>query len=179
MEQWLFNACMRPHFGTMRYTLVAMIRVLFICMGNICRSPMAEAVMQRMVEQAGLADRIAVDSVGTGSWHIGEPAHYGTRDVLRRQGIDYTGCARQITRADIREADYLIAMDRENVAAVREIESSPVVRQKLRRLLEFVPRPETLDVPDPYFDGSFDTVYRLVEAGCRGLLDHIRAEHKL
>ncbi len=133
--------------------------------------------MRHLVAQAGLADQITVDSVGTGAWHIGEPPHHGTQAILRRESIAYDGCARQITRADIVEADYLVAMDAQNVADVRIVERSAIVDEKLRRLLEFAPPGGPLDVPDPYFEDNFDEVYRLVEAGCRGLLATIRAEH--
>ena len=96
-----------------------MVRVLFVCLGNICRSPMAEAVFRNLVDGAGLADQIEVDSVGTDSWHVGEPAHRGTRQVLRDHGISYTGQARQITMADIRPDTYLIAMDSSNINELR------------------------------------------------------------
>ncbi len=156
-----------------------MIHVLFICLGNICRSPMAEAVMRRLVDEAGLADRITVASVGTGAWHIGEPPHRGTQEILRRYSIPHDGCARQITRDDIATADYLVAMDRQNVTDVRALASSGIPSGKLRRLLEYAPAGGALDVPDPYFEDNFDEVYRLVDAGCRGLLARIRAEQGL
>ena len=135
--------------------------------------------MQHLVAQAGLADQIVVDSVGTGAWHVGEMPHRGTQTILRREGIAYDGCARQITRADIEHADYLVAMDRQNVADIGLLDPAATGSGKLRRLLEFAPPGGPLDVPDPYFDGNFDAVYRLVEASCRGLLAKIRAEHNL
>jgi protein-tyrosine phosphatase len=155
-----------------------MIDVLFICLGNICRSPMAEAVMHQLIRQAGLDQQIRVDSVGVGSWHIGQPAHHGTLEILRRHNIPYEGRARQITAGDVENAAYLIAMDGENVADVRRM-LPPNADKKVHRLLEFAPAGFPRDVPDPYFDGRFDEVYRLVDAGCRGLLAHIRDEHRL
>ena len=156
-----------------------MIRVLFICMGNICRSPMAEAVMKHLVEQEGLARQITVDSVGIDGWHVGEPRHPGSQAVLRGHGIPFAGSARQITLGDIARADYLVCMDRENVAGVRYLDRSPSVETKLHRLLEFAPSGLPEDVPDPYYHGNFDEVFRLVDAGCQGLLAHIRAEHNV
>jgi protein-tyrosine phosphatase len=155
-----------------------MIEILFICLGNFCRSPMAEAVMHQLVHDAGLADRIRVDSVGLGAWHVGQPPHPGTQAILRRHHIPYAGRARQITPDDVRQADYLIVMDAENLAAVQRL--LPVTGTRhLHRLLDFAPAGFPRDVPDPYFDGNFDAVYDLVDAGCRGLLAHLRAEHAL
>jgi len=155
-----------------------MIDVLFICLGNICRSPMAEAVMHRLVADAGLADHIRVDSVGVGAWHVGQPPHPGTQAILRRHQLPYAGRARQITPDDVSQADYLIAMDAQNVADVRSMLPAQA-DQKVHRLLEFGPMGGPRDVPDPYYTGEFDVVYELVDAGCRGLLAHIRAKHGL
>src|SRR5687767_3765018 len=111
-----------------------MIRVLFVCMGNICRSPMAEAVFENLVKQAGLSDQIAIDSAGTDGWHAGERAHQRTRDVLRRNGIVYEGCARQVTREDLQRFDYLVAMDSDNLAGVRELDRTGAYQQRLSLL---------------------------------------------
>ena len=155
-----------------------MLEILFICLGNICRSPMAEAVIHQLVQNAELADRIRVDSVGLGAWDAGQPAHPGTQAVLRRHRIPYAGRARQITPDEVRQADYLIVMDAENLAAVQRL--LPVTGTRhLHRLLDFAPAGFPRDVPDPYFDGNFDAVYDLVDAGCRGLLAHLRAEQAL
>jgi protein-tyrosine phosphatase len=154
------------------------IRVLFVCLGNICRSPMAEAVFQHMVDEAGLGEAITVDSAGTGSWHVGEQAHSGTRNILRKHGIHYTGRARQITREDFAQFDYILAMDGSNLADVQRLlpAGSPAV---VRRFLDFAEGISERDVPDPYYNSRFEDVYRLVRAGAEGLLRHLRAEHDL
>jgi len=151
------------------------IRVLFVCLGNICRSPMAEAVFRHLVKEAGLSDRIDVESAGTGGWHIGERPHAGTLAILKRNQIDAGGKrARQIHRADLTEFDYVIAMDDENVADIQAL-----FHRRVPRLLEFAPQGTPLDVPDPYYTGRFDQVYNLVTAGCKGLLAHIREKEGL
>jgi protein-tyrosine phosphatase len=154
-----------------------MIHIIFVCLGNICRSPMAEAVMQRLVDDAGLSDQISVDSAGTGNWHVGEPAHPGTRQVLAQHGIRYRGSARQVTQADMQRADtYIVVMDENNQQdLVRRFGEHP----QLHQLLTFAAHTNERDVPDPYYTGNFEYVYQLVEDGCRGLLDHIRRETHL
>ncbi len=153
-----------------------MVSVLFVCLGNICRSPMAEGLFQHMVEQAGLSDKISVDSAGTGSWHVGERAHSGTREELRKHGIDYEGRARQLSRHDFDHFDYILAMDEDNL---RDIQHAAPRRTNanIALFMDYAPDLGTREVPDPYYAGGFDRVYDLVEAACRGLLATLRAEH--
>lgn len=153
-----------------------MVKVLFVCLGNICRSPMAEAVFEQLVDAAGLTGMIAVDSAGTGSWHEGEKAHRGTRQVLSQHGITYEGRARQLQDDDLSPATYIVAMDQSNLSDIRRRFGA---HPRLVRLLEFASSTTERDVPDPYYTGNFAYVYRLVEDGCRGLLAHIRQQEQL
>ena len=154
-----------------------MINVLFVCLGNICRSPMADAVFQQMVKEAGLDAHISVDSAGTGSWHVGEKPHRGTRRVLADHNIPYNGRARQITATDMSNPNsYIIVMDQSNY--------NDVVHQfgqhsRLHLLLEFATNTTETNVPDAYYTGNFDYVYELVTDGCTGLLATIRQENGL
>lgn len=156
-----------------------MISVLFVCLGNICRSPMAEGVFQHLVDQAGLPDQFVIDSGGTGSWHVGELAHHGTRDVLRRNGITYRGRSRQVDRSDLEQFDYVVAMDSSNINDLRRLDRTGMLDGKLHLLLDFAPEGLPRDVPDPYYAGNFDVVYDMVLEGCRGFLDYVRAQHDL
>lgn len=149
-----------------------MTHVLFVCLGNICRSPMAEAVFRHIVEQEGLAAQISVDSAGIGDWHAGEPPHKGTQNVLSTKGIGYdTLVARQILKDDFSAYDYIVCMDEENLAALKRMAPAD---KKIFRLLDFAPQAAERNVEDPYYTGRFEYVYDLVEAGCRGLLEQIK-----
>jgi protein-tyrosine phosphatase len=153
------------------------INVLFVCMGNICRSPMAEAVFRDLVVKKGVADRFEILSAGTGDWHAGEPPHRGTRETLKRHNVEANGLvAKQVSQAMLDRADYVIAMDDDNVS---DLHSWRIDRQRVTRILDYAPDVEARDVPDPYYDGRFELVYQLVNIGSQGLLKHIREQHQI
>jgi protein-tyrosine phosphatase len=138
---------------------------------------MADGVFQQMVKEAGLENKIVVDSAGTGSWHVGESAHRGTRQVLKAHGIPYNGRARQVNTADMRdEKSYIIAMDSSNLNDLRRGFGD---HPRLYRLLEFARHTNEQDVPDPYYTGNFEYVYQLVLDGCQGLLKMIREQEEI
>jgi protein-tyrosine phosphatase len=158
------------------------MRILFVCMGNICRSPTAEGVMRRLVEQAGLTDRIEIESAGTGGWHVGEPPDERATLAARRRGITLSGAAQQVTARDFRRFDLLIALDRSNLRELLAIAPDEEAAEKVRLLREFDPATSgDLDVPDPYYGGDrgFETVLDMVEAACRGLLDELRSADRV
>ncbi len=154
-----------------------MINVLFVCLGNICRSPMAEAVFKDLVAKEGLSDKFYIDSVGTASYHSGDPVHHGTRRVLATHGIQCDNTSRQINRADPKNADYIVAMDHHNVSDLHYISPKSSSNNHVSLLLDFSNNTRVRDVPDPYYTGNYEAVYELVDAGCRGLLAHIREEN--
>lgn len=157
-----------------------MIRVLFVCLGNICRSPMAEAVFRHYIQEAGLTDRIVVDSAGTGDWHIGNPPHRGTRHILDANKISYENIrARQVASSDFADSHYIIAMDDQNMRDLRRLAEQATRSGDsssfpyIGKLLDFASRAKGRDVPDPYYTGNFEEVFALVQDGCRGLLHFI------
>lgn len=155
------------------------VRVLFVCLGNICRSPMAEAVFRHLVKERGLSKKIEIDSAGTGSWHIGKVPHEGTRKKLDELNISYDGMtARQVVAEDLKKFDYVITMDEQNMDDVTNtfaIHDGVVVR----KLMDFVPNPKEENVPDPYYTGDFDYTYELVAEASERLLQHIKNNHEL
>jgi protein-tyrosine phosphatase len=153
------------------------VRVLFVCLGNICRSPMAEAVFRNLVKTEGLAEEIEIDSAGISGWHAGERPHHGTIQVLSKHGISHDGIySRQIQKNDLQTFDYIVAMDEENIEGLRKL---GVSKGKVFRLLDLVDNSLTKNVPDPYYTGNFDQVYDLIERGCEALLRKIKEEHCL
>lgn len=154
-----------------------MVNVLFVCLGNICRSPMAEAVFRHLVKEEGLAEAISVDSAGTASWHEGKPPHEGTQEKLTELNISFDGMtARPVRQEDFTLFDYIIVMDEQNLKDLKhsyQIDDRTVVR----KLMDFVPNPEEENVPDPYYTGDFDYTYRLVREASDYLLEHIKINH--
>ncbi|TYR79191.1 low molecular weight phosphotyrosine protein phosphatase [Priestia megaterium] len=156
-----------------------MVKVLFVCLGNICRSPMAEAIFRHLVKERGLEEQIQVDSAGTGNWHVGKPPHEGTQQILTENEIDFSGLkARQVIREDLQQFDYIIGMDAENVGNLGRL-AGHNRSVRIERLLDYVPHLHVEDVPDPYYTGNFDEVYQLVTAGCKQLLEVIIKEQSL
>ena len=159
------------------------MRILFVCLGNICRSPTAEGVMGRLVADAGLQSSIELDSAGTGGWHVGEPPDARAAEAARRRGIALEGRARQVRVEDFERFDLIVTMDRSNERALRPLAPDADARTRVRLLREFDPASaglEDLDVPDPYYDDErgFDIVLDQVQAACEGLLEHVRAAER-
>ncbi|HEX8205452.1 MAG TPA: low molecular weight protein-tyrosine-phosphatase [Solirubrobacteraceae bacterium] len=147
------------------------MRLLFVCLGNICRSPTAEGVMRHLVREAGLEDEIEIDSAGTGGWHVGAPPDERATEAARRRGIALEGAARRFDPGDFDRFDLVLAMDSENLRDLRALAPDEEARSKVRLL-----RGPGLDVPDPYYGGpdGFDTVLDQVEEACRALLEEVR-----
>ena len=154
------------------------IRILFVCLGNICRSPTAEGVMRALVREAGLEEQIELDSAGTGAWHVGNPPDERATETARARGIVLEGAAREVRQEDFEDFDLVLAMDRENLANLRRLAPDERARTRTRLLREFDPASAglgvdgDLDVPDPYYGGArgFEDVLDLVHAACEGLL---------
>ena len=148
-------------------------RVLFVCLGNICRSPIAEGVMRDLVSKRGLQPRYTVDSAGTSSWHNGEPPHTGSIAIAQERGIDISAqVSAQVTGADRDRYDWFVAMDTQNRA---DLLAMGIAQERVVLLLEFVPDSGRVDVPDPYYDGGFGRVFDLVLQGCEAFLEHLES----
>jgi protein-tyrosine phosphatase len=154
------------------------MRLCFVCLGNICRSPTAHGVMRHLVAEAGLSDRIAVDSAGTGDWHLGEPPDPRTASTAKRRGIALDHRARHFTAKDFARYDLILAMDRSNRRDLERMAPTDADRAKIRLLRSFDPHaPADAEVPDPYYGGpqGFEEVFDVCDAACRALLAHLRA----
>ena len=154
------------------------IRVLFICLGNICRSPSAEGVFRQIVDEHSI-EYINIDSAGTGSWHIGNPPDRRAQAAAKERGIDLSGLrARQLQPEDGEKFDYLIAMDRENDRNIKNCIASEH-HHKVHMMLSFLEGSDLIEVPDPYYGGEdgFEHVLDLIEQAGLGLLHHIRQNH--
>jgi protein-tyrosine phosphatase len=163
------------------------MKILFVCAGNICRSPTAECVMARLVAEAGLGGRVELDSAGTGAWHVGAPADERAAAEARRRGVTLTSRGRQFSPSDFYVFDRIVAMDHRNAADLRDLAPEPHLRDKVTLLRSYDaasveladqhahPESDFLAVPDPYYggDSGFADVYDIIDAGCRGLLARV------
>lgn len=152
------------------------IKVLFVCMGNICRSPTAEGVFKSVVEKAGLAGSITSDSAGTGDYHIGEAPDPRAQGAALGRGYDLSPlCARQVRSRDFSEFDYVLAMDEANLRQLQRL-CPPEHAGKVKLFMDFAGKGAAREVPDPYYGGAqgFERVLDMVEQASRGLLEHLR-----
>lgn len=155
------------------------VKVLFVCMGNICRSPTAHGVFQSKVDAEGLGESILVDSAGTHSYHIGSPPDLRSQAVAKARGIDLGSLsARRFRSEDFIEFDYLVGMDRSNLADMLAIKPDTAIAQ-VDLMLTYSNKFEQQEIPDPYFgNDGFDLVFDMIDDAARGLLHEIRAQHK-
>jgi len=150
------------------------IRVLFVCLGNICRSPTAEATFRAEVERRGLMHRFEIDSCGTGGWHAGEAAHPETRAAAKRAGVEITHRARQLLAEDFDSFDHLLVMDHSNHKNTLALVHSDAQRAKVTLFRTHDPEAQgSLEVPDPYYTGTFDEVFEMCARTSRALLDDL------
>ncbi len=158
------------------------VRICFVCLGNICRSPTAEGVFRHLVSAEGLDDAFVIDSAGTGSWHVGEPPDARARAAGRARGIRIDGAARTFTRADFARFDHVVAMDRSNERNLVKMAPDAAAKARVRLFRSFdASAPDGAEVPDPYYGGDdgFEEVLDICERAARGLLAHVRAERGL
>ncbi len=152
-------------------------RFLFVCLGNICRSPAAEAVFNNIVRKNKLDEYLEADSAGTGAWHVGNPADSRMRQAAQKRGIFITSTARQIDLEDFSNFDFIIAMDSENLSGIKSLENKCFITKKpvIRLMLSYSKHSKLKDVPDPYYggDSGFEKVLDLLEDACQGLLDSL------
>lgn len=158
------------------------VRLLFVCLGNICRSPLAEGVFRHLARQHGVEEHFEIDSAGTGSWHVGESPDDRMQATAAKNRIDISGQrARQIAPSDLEEYDHIFVMDKSNLADVLALDEVDEYGHRVRLFREFDPAPGDFQVPDPYYgegDG-FDRVYSIVERTARMLLGRLIDEHDL
>ena len=155
-------------------------RLLFVCLGNICRSPAAEGVMRTLVEREGMAEHVTIRSAGTGGWHVGKLPDQRMRTAAQGRGYTLQSRARQVTENDLAEHHLVLVMDEQNLREVRPLDRTGAHGAKIRLFCEFCTDHDSREVPDPYYGGpqGFEHVLDLLEDGCRGVLQHIRSQHQ-
>ncbi len=157
------------------------INVLFVCLGNICRSPMAEGIFQHLVDEARLTGAVGTDSAGTSNYHPGELPDPRMRQTAAQHGIRLTHRARQLTARDFEDFDYIVVMDQANLDEAQRRAPNDQLARKLRMMRAYDPTPEDGQVPDPYFGGTegFAHVYQMLDRSCRQLLATLVKDHQL
>lgn len=150
-------------------------KILFICLGNICRSPAAEGIMQHLVDQCGLTDEFLIDSAGIGGWHVGQLPDSRMRRYGQRHGYDFSSRARQFTTDDFNRFDLIVTMDEENYETITSRARSAEEKRKVVRMADYLSCHQAPTIPDPYYGGNqgFEYVITLLEDACQGLLTSI------
>lgn len=154
--------------------------VLFVCLGNICRSPLAEGVFQHLAEQKGMGEQFRVESAGTGSWHVGDTPDERSQEVAARHGISLDSRARQVRPEDLEEFDWVVVMDRDNLRTLERMRDARGGDRRIHLLRSFDDQGDGDEVPDPYYGGpgGFDDVYEMVRRSCENLLEHVQSSRQ-
>ncbi|MEN8662566.1 MAG: low molecular weight protein-tyrosine-phosphatase [Lentimonas sp.] len=149
-----------------------MKKILFLCMGNICRSPAGHCVLQHLVDDAGLSDQFEIESAGTIGFHVGSPPDQRMQQTMRARGIPIIGQSRQLSRADLEYYDLILAMDNDNLAGAQSLGRSQELWSKIKLFCDYCTEHDETEVPDPYYGGDqgFEHVMNMIEDGCRNLL---------
>lgn len=155
-------------------------KIVFVCLGNICRSPTAEGIFQHLVNERGLQSYFYIDSAGTSAYHIGEPANSKSRQTAKERGIELKSRARRFESEDLGEFDMIVAMDHENLENIKALDKSGTFEEKIVMLREYDPSPDDGEVPDPYYGGmdGFQNVFDIVKRSCENLLDELQEKIK-
>ena len=157
------------------------VEVCFVCLGNICRSPLAQGVFETLVKEEGLQDRIIISSAGVGNWHVGNPPDPRMQQTAHEHGIQLNSLARQFQGSDFKQMDLVLAMDHSNLNALQQMRPESELEDKLFLFRSFDPQHNNnFDVPDPYYGGGkgFETVYKIVERTCPKVLEHLKKKLK-
>jgi protein-tyrosine phosphatase len=158
---------------------MAKIKVLFVCLGNICRSPLAEAIFKTRISELGLISRIEADSCGTAGYHIGDKPDPRTIANARKNGIEIRHVGRQLSLRDIEQYDFIVAMDRSNYQNILNVRGAEHHREKIALMRDFDARCDHEDVPDPYYGGEqlFQEVFEILDRSTSSLVDHLKNKH--